>query len=1181
MNILLKFLLLFIVVVSLESKAKSPPPGIGADIPANILLMLQTSDSMNTGARSSPLRTVLDTAVDSNGNVFVTQVGDSLIKKFDSNGDFVKSWGGRNNPLFYLILRIAVDTDGNVYGTDTFRNKIHKWDNDGKHLKTWSVPFPDALEVDSAGNIYSSESSRWTRKMDQSGRLLARYDTRSYAGSGGYPFGISSYGGYVYVANAYNRSFTKYTEDLAPAPGTNKWSASSAAWDVKASVNGVYVASIFTHTIQKFSHDGVLLKTFGGRGHRSHQLYYPAGLSIGSSGNVYVADRYNHSVKVFDSDGEFLWYLGGKTRLDNAKESLKWIVSNSELNKGADFGLMTWDGVARMEIDIKPDGANEIYSAIDNIKANCKGGGCKNIGEAMDLARSYLAGKGISPKSECQKTGLVIITDEDSDAGIAMGNEIASNFSGSDNEGILTFVLSLSDDDITEVGVLQTLKDLAENGGTYSPDGDDTNDLSPIGVNHKQKMIDALIDFIRISVDGNTSTFTRPVIKQEADGGEYVYHSTFSYVKNSQWKGSLKKYKLNEKNIPESIPVWDAAKKLNQRRASDRNIWTIANIYGIDTTINNFIPDNSADLEFLLWKYAPEDPTDTEVKNLINFVRGVDTYNEVSTEDEEKDNLLSGERWKLADIYHSELNVVDAPSAEVSSKDANTEAYYRFYNGYQDFVDGSRCGPGACKDRKQVVYAGANDGLLHAFEHQHGKELWAFLPPMKIRDIRNIISTKTGQTHSLYGVDGSPVIKDVYFDKKDGRGKKWYTVLIAGLGMGGGGYFALDITNPDAPLFLFAFRNDVSNQIISHWDSSGDVTELGYDQDAVGGLPVEYDYSKIGDATSAPQIILMPYKGEQKWVAVFGAGFNAGINDKYGSSIYIIDLEDSGKVLRRIDIADLPGNNISNSVPASVIAITSDTNDQANYKGAMVYFADLEGSLWKLNLTDQSSLFSIANIVESDATFANDRMEFFELTQSTGSDGNLWLHYGTGNQQKLQRISTDIQNRVYGIKDIDFPKFMDIVHPPAISTLLNTTEKGARCPTTDADLGWYVDLDANERVTGQLAISDGFIYVPRYTPNTKVICELGNSIITEQEAMCGLEDRRIDLGQGIVTSVVIYKDTIFAGIGGDQNKDLMDKDEKVGERRGSLTSFEKKFRSEPPPENNNPILRYESWRELF
>ena len=52
------------------------------------------------------------------------------------------------------------------------------------------------------------------------------------------------------------------------------------------------------------------------------------------------------------------------------------------------------------------------------------------------------------------------------------------------------------------------------------------------------------------------------------------------------------------------------------------------------------------------------------------------------------------------------------------------------------------------------------------------------------------------------GIDGSIVVKDIYYDK-DGSGKKWYTVLMAGQGRGGHSYFALDITKPlSARIFI-------------------------------------------------------------------------------------------------------------------------------------------------------------------------------------------------------------------------------------------------------------------------------------------------------------------------------------------------------------------------------------------
>ena len=40
--------------------------------------------------------------------------------------------------------------------------------------------------------------------------------------------------------------------------------------------------------------------------------------------------------------------------------------------------------------------------------------------------------------------------------------------------------------------------------------------------------------------------------------------------------------------------------------------------------------------------------------------------------------------------------------------------------------------------------------------------------------------------------------------------------------------------------------------------------------------------------------------GAMTWVAVFGGGFNAGISTAYGAQLYIINLEDGGKIIQNI-----------------------------------------------------------------------------------------------------------------------------------------------------------------------------------------------------------------------------------------------------------------------------------------
>ncbi|MEE3255060.1 MAG: hypothetical protein VX199_05110, partial [Chloroflexota bacterium] len=380
------------------------------------------------------------------------------------------------------------------------------------------------------------------------------------------------------------------------------------------------------------------------------RLYHPAGLSIGPDGNVFVNDRHNHAIKKFDTDGNFISFIGGKTRLDVAKESIKWIVSNTELNKGANFGLMIWDASARIVVDVKASGAQEIYNMIDGITANCPFASCTDIGKAMTLAQRYIAR--IKPAS-CQSTTLVVLTDgafRDNQAyyGNLRAKELFTK------QDIKTFVISMRSN------VLASHKNLAEAGGTYTNDGDDSNDYSPVAALHKQKIIDALLEFIRLAVDSNRSTFTKPVLRQESESEDYVYQSTFTYEKSHQWQGELKKYQLI-KGVPKDDPVWDAAEKLNARSASNRQVWTIASDFDVTTSLNNFVSGNAAKLKYLLWENAPTEPTDAEAQDLINFIRGVDSYNEVTVTDEKKDKLVSGERWKLADIYHSELKVIGAP----------------------------------------------------------------------------------------------------------------------------------------------------------------------------------------------------------------------------------------------------------------------------------------------------------------------------------------------------------------------------------------------------------------------------------------------------------------------------------------------------------------------------------------
>ena len=96
---------LLIVLLSFQAQAKNPPPGIGTNIPANVLIMLDVSGSMGATMYSSVrLWYPVDTAVDSNGNVYVMEYSYNRLAVFDDSGAFKKyigSYGSRCNQWKY------------------------------------------------------------------------------------------------------------------------------------------------------------------------------------------------------------------------------------------------------------------------------------------------------------------------------------------------------------------------------------------------------------------------------------------------------------------------------------------------------------------------------------------------------------------------------------------------------------------------------------------------------------------------------------------------------------------------------------------------------------------------------------------------------------------------------------------------------------------------------------------------------------------------------------------------------------------------------------------------------------------------------------------------------------------------------------------------------------------------
>ncbi len=251
----------------------------------------------------------------------------------------------------------------------------------------------------------------------------------------------------------------------------------------------------------------------------------------------------------------------------------------------------------------------------------------------------------------------------------------------------------------------------------------------------------------------------------------------------------------------------------------------------------------------------------------------------------------------LGDIFHSSPIVVGPPSS--ISPDYNYESYFRMYG-----------------DRHTMLYVGANDGMLHAFVAEDnkddgrddtGKELWAFIPNNLLAKIQQ---TRWG--HNFF-VDGTPIIRDMYFKDlptpdpmnkgdclKNGSDcfmGAYRTVLVSGERKGGSAYFALDVTDPEDPKYLWEYRTHlpvtadyVANQCETSQLQGWAEPILGQVWLKKAGVQEEYEGRSVA-------IVPGGYMPPQSLLGV-NSCIDFVENMVGSSSLYIIDVE-TGKLLRK------------------------------------------------------------------------------------------------------------------------------------------------------------------------------------------------------------------------------------------------------------------------------------------
>jgi type IV pilus assembly protein PilY1 len=227
--------------------------------------------------------------------------------------------------------------------------------------------------------------------------------------------------------------------------------------------------------------------------------------------------------------------------------------------------------------------------------------------------------------------------------------------------------------------------------------------------------------------------------------------------------------------------------------------------------------------------------------------------------------------------------------------------------------------------RAAMVYVGANDGMLHGFDATTGDEKIAYIPAgVANGDLRKL--TYLDYVHQ-YFVDGSPFTGDVDFSKNGVS--NWKTLLVGTLGLGGKGYFVLDVTDPSK------FTADNAQNLALVDTTSSDDADLGN----MISPPVMDDTI----ANKSRQIVKL---NNNRWASVMGNG----VNSSNEAPVLLIQYLDGDKSINKVSPCGIPVASNCTFKGSNGLSAPQLIDMNGDGKADVAYAGDIQGNLWKFNL---------------------------------------------------------------------------------------------------------------------------------------------------------------------------------------------------------------------------------------
>jgi hypothetical protein len=391
--------------------------------------------------------------------------------------------------------------------------------------------------------------------------------------------------------------------------------------------------------------------------------------------------------------------------------------------------------------------------------------------------------------------------------------------------------------------------------------------------------------------------------------------------------------------------------------AAQRNIFTVTP----DGTMRSFDASNAHTLlPYLdLWRSGSGNaaPGDADATALINYIR----------------------QQPVGAILSSTPAVLNPPSLDPPPDPQ-----------YSDYITQNA-------NRRAIIFVGANDGMLHAFDARTGVEVWAFIPFNLLPKLKAL---REGEPVSFfeYFVDSSPKLSDVKI------GGVWKTFLMFGEGAGGTFYQTMDVSLPLSPSPI----NDDVNALLTYFNNPTVIPfvwsfpdynhfDYTYTNQLQSGITLISGNPKIGltvygDITQAKGATATELTIGQTWadppigqvlnetspfIALTGSGFYphqlelaTRNGTRAGTTLYMFKMDD-GTVLGSKDVGSDGINETQDdcTLGAYTLTATSCTNQKNALQADVVtagpggdkfigraIAADLDGNIWSFPLTlDQTN----------------------------------------------------------------------------------------------------------------------------------------------------------------------------------------------------------------------------------